>query len=64
MLHGFCFGEEAGARNLGFFPCKVVAAGDERYLVCAAVVAAVVTLMVVSRFFSILALIIFLLKSF
>ena len=24
------------------FPCKVVAAGDERYLVCAAVAAAVV----------------------
>ena len=25
------------------FPCKVVAAGDERYLVCAAVAAAVVS---------------------
>ena len=36
MLHGICFGEEAGARNLVFFPCKVAAAGDERYLVCAA----------------------------
>ena len=39
MLHGLCFGEEAGARNLVFFhvfPCKVAAAGDERYLVCAA----------------------------
>ena len=39
MLHGLCFGEEAGARNLVFFPCKVAAAGDERYLVCAAVAA-------------------------
>ena len=28
MLHGLCFGEEAGARNL-VFPCKVAAAGDE-----------------------------------
>ena len=45
MLHGQSFGEEAGARNLVLscvFPCKVVAAGDERYLVCAAVAAAVV----------------------
>ena len=42
MLHGFCFGEEAGARNLAF-PCKVAAAGDERYLVCAAGAAAVVS---------------------
>ena len=36
MLHGLCVGEEAGARNLVFFPCKVAAAGDESYLVCAA----------------------------
>ena len=43
MLHGLCFGEEAGARNLVVFPCKVVAAGDERYLVCAAVAAGVVS---------------------
>ena len=42
MLHGLCFGEEAGARNLVFFWCKVAAAGGERYLVCAAVAAAVV----------------------
>ena len=41
MLHGLCFGEEAGARNLVCFPCKVAAAGDERYLVCAAVAVAV-----------------------
>ena len=41
MLHGLCFWEEAGARNLVFFRV-VVAAGDERYLVCAAVAAAVV----------------------
>ena len=41
MLHGLCFGEEARARNL-VFPCKVAAAGDERYLVCAAGAAGVV----------------------
>ena len=41
MLHGLCFGEEAGARNLVFFR-KVAAAGDETYLVCAAVAAGVV----------------------
>ena len=41
MLHGLCVGEEAGARNL-VFPCKVAAAGDESYLVCAAVAAGVV----------------------
>ena len=43
MLQGLCFGEEAGARNLVFFPCKVAAAGDERYLVCAAGAAGVVS---------------------
>ena len=45
MLHGLCFGEEAGARNyetLCVFPCKVAAARDERYLVCAAGAVAVV----------------------
>ena len=42
MLHGLCFGEEAGARNRVFFRVnKVAAAGEERYLVCAAVAAAV-----------------------
>ena len=41
MLHGAMFGQEAGARNLAFFPCKMAAAGDERYLVCAAVAAGV-----------------------
>ena len=43
-LHGACVGEEAGARNLVFFivfPCGVVAAGNERYLLSAAVAAAV-----------------------
>ena len=74
-MHGLCFGEEAGARNLAFFRVKwlqpamkgtscvrrlrlrslwfllcvlqrvvvpmCVVAGDERYLVCAAVAAAV-----------------------
>ena len=43
MLHGLCVGEEAGARNLVFFRVKVAAAGDGRYLVCAAVAAAVVS---------------------
>ena len=43
MLHGLCVGEEAGARNHCVFPRKVAAAGDERYLVCAAVAAAVVS---------------------
>ena len=42
MLNGLCFGEEAGARKLAFFHV-MVAAGDERYLVCAAVAAAVVS---------------------
>ena len=42
MLQGLCFGEEAGARNV-VFPCKVAAGDDERYLVCAAVAAAVVS---------------------
>ena len=42
MLHGLWFGEEAGARNLVFFLCKVAAADDERYLVCATGAAAVV----------------------
>ena len=42
MLHGLCFGEEAGARNCVFFPCRVAAAGDERYLLCAAGAAGVV----------------------
>ena len=42
MLHGLCFGEEAGAPNL-VFPCKMAAAGDERYLVCAAGAAGVVS---------------------
>ena len=42
MLHGLCCGEEAGARNLVFFRGKVAAGDEERYLVCAAVAAAVV----------------------
>ena len=40
-LHGLCFGEEAGARNLAFFPCKVIAA-RKPYLPCAAGAAGVV----------------------
>ena len=39
---GYVFGEEAGARNLVVFPCKVAAGDDERYLVCATGAAAVV----------------------
>ena len=42
MLHAVCCGEEAGARNLVFFRVKWLAAGDERYLVCAAGAAGVV----------------------
>ena len=36
----FC--EESGARNLVSFPCKVIAADDERYLVRAAAAAAAI----------------------
>ena len=43
MLHGLCFGEEAGAPNLVFFRVKVAAADDERYLVCATGAAGVVS---------------------
>ena len=42
MLHGLCFGEEAGARNRVFFG-KVAAAGNKRCLVCAAGAAGVVS---------------------
>ena len=35
MLHAVCYGKEAGARN-------VAVAGDESYLVCAAVAVGVV----------------------
>ena len=43
MLHGLCFGEEAGGAKPCVFPCRVAAAGDERYLVCAAGAAGVVS---------------------
>ena len=43
MLHGLCFGEEAGARNLVFFRVKWLQPANERYLVCAAVAAGVVS---------------------
>ena len=36
MLHGTRVGEEAGARNLVLFPCKVAAAGDAGQLLCEA----------------------------
>ena len=39
---GFVLGGKPEHETL-YFPCKVVAAGDERYLVCAAVAAAVVS---------------------
>ena len=42
MLHAVGCGKEAGARNRAFFPCNVAVAGDESYLVCAAVAAGVV----------------------
>ena len=41
MLHGFVLGRKPEHETLNFL-CKVAAAGDERYLVCAAVSAAVV----------------------
>ena len=44
MLHGASVGEEAGARSLAFFRVKVAAGGDEGYLVCAAVAAAILPL--------------------
>ena len=45
MLHGLCV-NWGGSRSKKpcVFPRKVAAAGDERYLVCAAVAAAVVSL--------------------
>ena len=36
---GFVLGRKPEHETLYFFPCKVAAAGDERYLVCAVVVA-------------------------
>ena len=42
MLNGLCLGRKPEHETL-CFPCKAVAAGDERYLVCAAVAAAVVS---------------------
>ena len=53
LLHGACFGEEAGRgtklSKLYVFPCKVAAAGDERYLLCAAVAGAIVSGVIGSR---------------
>ena len=43
MLHGVCFGEVAGARNRVFFLCRGASAGAEKYLVCAAGAAALVS---------------------
>ena len=43
MLHGLCFWGGSRSTKPCVFPCKVAAAGDERYLVCAAVVAGVVS---------------------
>ena len=40
---GFVLGRKPEHETLCVFPCKVVAAGDERYFVCAAVAAAVVS---------------------
>ena len=41
MLQGFCFVTGSRSTKPCVFPCKVAAAGDERYLVCAAGAAAV-----------------------
>ena len=38
---GFVLGESRGTKP-GVFPCNVAPAGDERYLVCAAVAATIV----------------------
>ena len=43
MLHGLCFWGGSRSTKPCVFPCKMAAAGDERYLVCAAVAAAVVS---------------------
>ena len=40
---GFVLGRKPEHETWCFFPCKVVAAGGERYLVCAAVAAAIVS---------------------
>ena len=42
LLHGACWGGSRSTKPC-VFPCKVAAGGDERYLVCAAVAAAVVS---------------------
>ena len=42
MLHGLVWGGSRSTKPC-VFPCKVAAAGDERYLVCAAGAAAVVS---------------------
>ena len=47
MLHGACAGEEAGAQNLVFFPCKVAAGGDEGQLVCEAVAGTLVLMFLI-----------------
>ena len=43
MLHGDCFGEEAGARDRWFFGVKWLQAAMKGYLVCAVVAAAIVS---------------------
>ena len=43
MLHGLYFGEEAGAGNLVIFRVKWLQPANERYLVCAAGAAGVVS---------------------
>ena len=43
MLHGLCCWGGSRSTKPCVYPCKVAAAGDERYLVCAAVAAAVVS---------------------
>ena len=43
MWHGACFWGGSQSTKPCVFPCKVAAAGDKRYLVCAAVAAAAVS---------------------
>ena len=43
MLHGLCLWGGSRSTKLCVFPCKAAAAGDERYLLCAAVAAGMVS---------------------
>ena len=49
---GYVLGRKPEHETLCVFPCKVVAAGDERYLVCAAGAAGVVSVAIGSLCFA------------